>query len=311
VMESVIEIRTTPPTQEDQIVLGYKLRISPSSLATGYRDGFGNKVDLFNIMPPHSEVVIRASSCVRLQRPPVHEQLKEVSWSLDLACDVDSQEFLRTSPLVDFSEPVRMFASSVDLECCGSVLEIGEAIMRAVRSRMSYEKQVTAAHTRVSESLALGRGVCQDFAHLFLATARLRGLPARYVSGYIHQPGEIATHAWVQIWTGPGYGWVNLDPTHGKWVVSEHVVTAVGRDFSDVPPNRGVWKGDAEEKIAVTVNVQPVERVPSDLMETADAQGWAGHSGAPGQVKKDNAPATKPTAAVKGGERLLPIRPKP
>jgi transglutaminase-like putative cysteine protease len=112
--------------------------------------------------------------------------------------------------------------------------------------------------------------VCQDFAHLYLAVARMHGLPARYVSGYIHQPGELATHAWVQVWAGPGCGWINLDPTHGKWVGQDHVVTAVGRDFSDVPPNRGVWKGDANEFMSVTVNVQPVDRVPSDLVEATD-----------------------------------------
>jgi transglutaminase-like putative cysteine protease len=130
--------------------------------------------------------------------------------------------------------------------------------------------------------LELGRGVCQDFTHLYLAVARLRGIPARYISGYIHQPGELATHAWVQLWAGPNAGWVNLDPTHGKWVEKDHIVTAIGRDFSDVPPNRGVWKGDAAESIAVTVNVQPVERVPADLAEATDGTGWSSQEGGTG-----------------------------
>jgi transglutaminase-like putative cysteine protease len=100
-------------------------------------------------------------------------------------------------------------------------------------------------------------------------------MPARYVSGYVNQPGELATHAWVQVWAGPGLGWVNLDPTHDRWCAADYVVTAVGRDFGDVPPNRGVWKGDADETINVSVSVQPVDRVPTDLTEPADAPAWS------------------------------------
>jgi transglutaminase-like putative cysteine protease len=279
VTESVIETRTTPPTQDDQTVLGYKLRVTPPTPVTGYRDGFGNKVELFNLLTPHAEIVMRAAACVRVQRQLATEQLQALQWATDLAGHVDALEFLRPSPQVDFTPSVRAFAESVPLDNCGTLLEAAETIMRIVRERLRYEKQVTAASTRVSESLELGRGVCQDFSHLYIALARLRGLPARYVSGYIHQPGEIATHAWVQIWAGPAVGWINLDPTHGKWVASDHVVTAIGRDFSDVPPNRGVWKGDASETIAVTVNVQPVDRVPSDLVEPIESTGWTGTVG--------------------------------
>jgi transglutaminase-like putative cysteine protease len=279
VAESVIETRTAPPSQDDQTVLGYKLRVTPPCPVTGYRDGFGNRVELFNLFAPHTEIVMRAASCVRLHRSTATDLLREVAWSDELRKHVDAMEFLRPSPQVDFSPLVRQFAESVQLEACRCVQEAAEVIVQAVSGRLAYEKQVTAAHTRVSETLELGRGVCQDFAHLYLAVARLRGLPARYVSGYIHQPGELATHAWVQIWAGPAVGWVNLDPTQGKWVELDHVVTAVGRDFSDVPPNRGVWKGDATESIAVTVNVQPVERVPADLAEPVDGPGWLGPDG--------------------------------
>jgi transglutaminase-like putative cysteine protease len=275
VTESVIETRTAPPSQDDQTVLGYKLRVTPPAPVTGYRDGFGNRVELFNLLTPHTEIVIRAAACVRVERPSAIEPLQDVPWQPESTSNMETMEFLRSSPQVDFAPSVKAFAASMPIENCGTVYEVAEAIMQTVRSHLRYEKKVTAAHTRVSETLELGRGVCQDFTHLYLALARLRGLPARYVSGYIHQPGELATHAWVQVWAGPSVGWVNLDPTHGKWVESEHVVTAVGRDFSDVPPNRGVWKGDATEKIAVTVNVQPVDRVPPDLAESTDGPGWS------------------------------------
>jgi transglutaminase-like putative cysteine protease len=279
VRESVIETRTAPPSQDDQTVLGYKLRVTPPSPVTGYRDGFGNRVDLFNLLTPTTEIAIRASACVRVQRSQLHDRLREVPWLPEEGRQMEAMEFLRPSPQVDFPSSVRAFASAVPIDDCVTVRDVAEGIMRAIRTHLRYEKSVTAAHTRVSESLELGRGVCQDFAHLYLATARLRGLPARYVSGYIHQPGELATHAWVQIWAGTALGWVNLDPTLGRWVESDHVVTAVGRDFSDVPPNRGVWKGDAVETISVAVSVQPVDRVPADLAEPTDAQGWSAQGG--------------------------------
>src|SRR5207248_1367780 len=136
-------------------------------------------------------------------------------------------------------------ASGFNPEARRSLAGVVGELMAAVRGRLTYEKKVTTARTPVAEALALGRGVCQDFAHLMIAACRGVGLPARYVSGYVNQPGEVATHAWVQVWGGPGAGWVDVDPTLDAWPADDHVVTAVGRDYADVPPNRGVWKGTA------------------------------------------------------------------
>jgi transglutaminase-like putative cysteine protease len=297
ITEAVSEVRTAPPSQDDQTVLGYRLRITPAAPVTCYRDGFGNKVELFNLLAPHAEVVIASSACVRVQRVSAAEAVGSVRHAPELALHVDAVEYLRASPQVDFSDAVRAFADAVPIHEDGSVLDAAEALVEAVRERLQYEKRVTAANTRVSEALALGLGVCQDFAHLFIAGARLRGMAARYVSGYVHQPGEIATHAWVQVWAGPEVGWANLDPTHGRWVGSEHVVTAVGRDFSDVPPNRGVWKGDAEETISVTVSVRPVDRVPADLVEPSGGSGWFS-TGAASNGGPETGPSRQPRARM-------------
>ena len=137
---------------------------------------------------------------------------------------------------------------------------------------------MTTARTPVGEALRLGRGVCQDFAHLFLAACRGIGLPARYVSGYIHQPGEVATHAWCQVWTGRS-GWVDVDPTRGTFAGDDYIKIAIGRDYSDVPPNRGVWKGRADETIAVSVKVEPIDRVPADWSDWSAIQApWSAAS---------------------------------
>ncbi|VTS07610.1 transglutaminase family protein [Tuwongella immobilis] len=273
IIESVVEVRMAPLSTEDQTVLGYKLRTSPTINPTTYRDGFGNRVELVTLMAAHAELAIRAASCVRVHRRSATERLAGVAWPAEPTASIDAMEYLRASPLVDFTSEIQAFSDSLP-KPEGSFLQVVESLMHACRAALKYEKKVTEAHTPVSEALKLGCGVCQDFAHLFLATARLAGLPARYVSGYVHQPGELATHAWTQVWAGNSVGWVDIDPTQGKWVEQDHIVTAVGRDFSDVPPNRGVWKGNAQETINVTVNVQIVDRVPSDLSDHAQGPGW-------------------------------------
>ena len=276
--ESVVEVRVTPPSTRDQTVLGQRLQVAPAVPLTAFRDGFGNRADLFTVFAPHRRITVSASCCVRVERRPGSGRLAEVPWSARPAVEPEAVEFLRPSSLAGPSAELHEFLSALPPPA-GSVANVVEGLMRAVRSRLEYRKEVTNANTPVAESLALGRGVCQDFAHLLLAAARGVGLPARYISGYVNEPGEIATHAWCQIWGGPAAGWVDVDPTRGLWVCNDHVVTAVGRDFSDVPPNRGVWKGGrAEETIGVVVSVRPVEEVPAELTEPPPAP-WVARAG--------------------------------
>jgi transglutaminase-like putative cysteine protease len=265
VIESVMEVKMSPPSMEDQTVLGYKLKVTPNSPLTAYRDGFGNRSELFTILTPHREIVMLASTCVRVHRRPL-DRLQGVP--LPTTVDgLEATEFIRHSTLAQPKSEVREFVASLP-KPGGSLKEYVEILVAAVRGRLKYEKKVTNALTSVSEALKLGQGVCQDFAHLFLASARSLGIPSRYVSGYVQQPGEIATHAWCQIWGGSAVGWVDVDPTQGAWVENQHVITAVGRDYADVPPNRGVWKGGkAKEEISVAVSVKQVDQVPAELTE--------------------------------------------
>jgi transglutaminase-like putative cysteine protease len=273
VSETVFEVRMAPPSDEDQTNLGYHLRTVPSAPVTIYRDGFGNRVDLFNILTSYQELVIRATSIVRTHRGNVPEERLS---GIDCTPDHDdfrtesTLEYLQPSPLVDRGPELDEFLESLP-RCDGRVSDVIHELSGAVRARLVYEKKVTTARTPVGEALRLGRGVCQDFAHLFLAACRGIGLPARYVSGYIHQPGEVATHAWCQVWAGRS-GWVDVDPTQGTLPGDDHVKIAIGRDYSDVPPNRGVWKGRARETIAVAVKVEPIERVPAEWSEWSNTE---------------------------------------
>ena len=268
ISETVFEVRMAPPSDEDQTNLGYHLRTTPSAPVTIYRDGFGNRVDLFNVLTTYQELVIRATSIVRMhQGASSEERLAGVSRDFqgDDFRTAQTIEYLQPSPLVNRSPELDSFLAEMPpLE--GTLEDVVRHLMTYVRSRLAYEKKVTTARTPVGEALRLGRGVCQDFAHLFLGACRGIGLPARYVSGYIHQTGEVATHAWCQVWGGRG-GWVDVDPTHGSFPTNGHVTIAIGRDYSDVPPNRGVWKGRAREAISVSVKVDQIDRVPSEWTE--------------------------------------------
>jgi transglutaminase-like putative cysteine protease len=277
VTESVIKVRMAPQSGDDQTVMHYRLRITPPAPVTSFRDGFGNRVDLFNILPPHGDLVIAATSFVQTHRRPGRARAEKVTCPADGPVDLEAAEYVRPSRLVADGPAVGEFVAGLPRHAAPLVERVQD-LVAAVRGRMIYEKKVTTANTPVSEAIALGRGVCQDFAHLLIAACRAVGLPARYVSGYVAQPGELATHAWVQVWAGPACGWVDIDPTHDTWPGDDHVVTAVGRDYADVPPNRGVWKGAATETIAVTVSVRPLDRLPPEAGEPHGAPAWVGTS---------------------------------
>lgn len=266
VTDAVIEVRMSPPSNDDQTVSGYRLKVLPQAPTTNYYDGFGNRVDLFNVNAPHSKVEIRATSFVRTHRRFTGLQLAELPWPSPIdsqSPEVDILEFTRPSPFIDESTELSDFVLQLPREHKSFAAGI-QTLMRAVSERLKYEKEVTNAQTKLSEALKLGSGVCQDLAHLFIGVCRKLHVPARYVSGYVNQPGELATHAWCQIWGGQDLGWVDVDPTRGHFVDAHHVIIAVGRDFSDVAPNKGCWKGLGEETISVSVNVESVERMPTN-----------------------------------------------
>lgn len=268
VAETVFEARMAPPSTEDQTVLSHGLKTSPQAPVLSYRDGFNNRVELFNLPNPYSELVVKASSLVRTHRRPADSLLEGLSWPSENAHDVEALDFLQPSPLVDQGPGLTAFLPALP-EPNGPVLDVLKRWMHVVRTQLKYEKKVTTTRTPLSEVLQIGCGVCQDFSHLFIGACRALGVPARYVSGYVHHPGELATHAWCQVWVGPRVGWVDVDPTAESFVGDDHVVVAVGRDYADVPPNRGVWKGQATETINVAVKVEPVDRVPLEWNDWA------------------------------------------
>jgi len=274
VSETVFEVRMAPPSDEGQTNLGYRLRIAPAAPVTIYRDGFGNRIELFNILSSYHELLIQATAIVRVHRESPESRLAKAEMDAGPgdAFALESVEYVQPSPLVKPCRELDDFVQGVSVSTPrGQILDTIQSLGESVRARLTYEKKVTSARTPVGEALRLGRGVCQDFAHLYLGACRGIGLPARYVSGYVHQPGEVATHAWCQVWVNQ-VGWIDVDPTRGTFPGNDYVSIAFGRDYSDVPPNRGVWKGHADETICVTVKVEPIERMPVSWSEWSDSQ---------------------------------------
>jgi transglutaminase-like putative cysteine protease len=237
--EAYTEIRLKPAHRDGQRCSSFALATDPRATVSEYVDRYGNTVHHFDVLESHEQLSVSVRSEV---------------WTPETYVTDDD---LSTLDRWDFTHGTRY----VPLD--GAVAELagegadGHALMRAVRAAMTYETGSTHVHTTADEALADGRGVCQDFAHALVGACRVRGIPARYVSGYLFDPqngGESESHAWVDVFEGGR--WVSLDPTHDTEQTERHVRVGVGRDYADVSPTRGVYKGVAEETLDVVVTIR-------------------------------------------------------
>jgi transglutaminase-like putative cysteine protease len=276
---TIFEARMAPRSDDDQTVYNYSIVTNPAAPITSFRDGDGNRVDLFNIFAPYSKLTVISTSYVRTHRRDVNARIEgvQVRTGIGPETGLELRELLKPSLLAPNGPLLTELANSIDWPEGESAADRAARIMDTIRDRFTYESDVTHAWSSVEEVLELNRGVCQDFAHVLIGLARLKGMPARYVSGYIHQPGQIATHAWAQVWFGPRAGWIDLDPTRGVFATDDHITVAYGRDYSDVPPNRGLWSGEADESIEVAVEISPVDRLPTDSMSFVPRKAMRSH----------------------------------
>lgn len=245
ISEAYTEMRLKPLDAGGQRCLSFDLVTEPQDIVLKYADHFGNDVHHFDVIQSHQKMVVAATSEVLTSDSYIAE-----SSSLS---PLDEFNYLsptvyapHTAELIDFSA-----SHHADNDSFGTALAITQAIHRM----LIYEKGVTDVKTTADQALALRRGVCQDFSHIMLAACRAQMLPARYVSGYLYNNGHTAaSHSWVDVLM-PERGWISLDPTHNREQTAQYVRVAVGRDYSDVPPTRGIFKGNAKEKMEVEVSV--------------------------------------------------------
>jgi transglutaminase-like putative cysteine protease len=261
VTASYNEARMLPVSADGQLVLFSNLEILPISSHHNYVDYWGSRVSSFEILTPHKELALTATSLVEV-RPRLHADEK-LDWdALAVAAERATstveqlKQTRRTNPPVEVQDLAREIASSTT-DACAAALEICMAIGNAVE----YMQGVTGVHSTAAEAWAVRKGVCQDIAHLALGALRHVGIPARYVSGYLHprpsaEIGETVageSHAWVEWFCGDG--WRGFDPTNNIDIGDRHVLVGRGRDYNDVPPLRGVYAGPFGSTLFVTVEI--------------------------------------------------------
>ena len=251
------EARMTPMMTADQIVLRSRIDVTPTPWMTEYRDYWGSVVTAFEVHEPHDELLVVATSTVQTSSNGVAEQ--GVPW--EALEDVRDQhvEFLTQSDWVTPSadllaelEPARGRAATPS--------EYAHAVCDFINDRISYVESATEVTSTGADAWGARSGVCQDFAHMTLGVLRSAGIPARYVSGYLHPNEDPAigeevsgeSHAWIEWWDG---AWIGFDPTNDRPADAHHIVVARGRDYADVPPLRGIYstRGDAELFVEVAV----------------------------------------------------------
>ncbi len=255
----------------------HRIEVTPSSDETWIGvDFFGNRTVVVNVNHAHDEFCVDSRSSVTVEpRPRLAALARSPQWEsvaqmLQEMRDFDGEDprrFLYESPHVDLIGALGTFAAP-SFAPGRPLLEACHDLMGRIRAGFAFDPRATDVSTPVYEVLRLRRGVCQDFAHLMIGCLRSLGLAARYVSGYIHtrrldsdgeMTGADASHAWVSAWC-PRHGWVDFDPTNDLLVDREHVTVAIGRDFGDVSPVRGVVLGGAgDPKVGVTVRRRVVE----------------------------------------------------
>jgi transglutaminase-like putative cysteine protease len=264
VTESVTELRMEPGSDADQSCRSFHVVVSPPAMLFRYQDGFGNRVHHFNVLAAHRQVQILAASLVETHPRQQNLLSSQATYPLD-----PEPVELGALDYVKFRGPIRstpQLASILESLQPLPGMRLGELIVQVghyIHSHFEYARDVTLSTSPVDDLLEQGKGVCQDFTHLMIALLRSLGLPARYVSGYLHRPNkESQSHAWCEVWL-PDLGWLGIDPTNDLLVNDHFIKVAVGRDFSDVPPNKGVYRGQAQETISVRVESRALDRLPS------------------------------------------------
>jgi transglutaminase-like putative cysteine protease len=271
VRESIMEVRLQPRSDGDQRCLNFTLKVDPAASIMQYRDFAGNTVHHFDIAAAHSQVTVTAESSVEVQTAPNLRAADCGDWSdLDaLVAGGDYWEMLLPSHFACSTPDLEDLARALKCERRGNPLELLTELNSAIYRLFAYVPNSTKVDSPIDEALKTRQGVCQDFAHIMIALVRPLKIPCRYVSGYMFHRGENegdrslegASHAWVEAMV-PRLGWVAFDPTNNLVGADRHIRVAIGRDYADVPPTRGVYKGESQSELSVTVTVSPADKEP-------------------------------------------------
>jgi transglutaminase-like putative cysteine protease len=275
VIDCTNQIMLYPVIDERLEVKNHSLNISYKPEIEVFVDYFGNRVGVFSVIKPHTELLIESTAevitqpvLVPMDEAPAEEQWKHLQ---DIKYNAAFIDFFNGEPIPDdLQNTLRDIIDYVE-----KPLKNALVLSEYVYDNFTYKKGVTNIETPLEEIWGMKAGVCQDFAHMLLNMLRMTGIPARYISGYVCPKetgvrGEGATHAWVEAYI-PFYGWLGLDPTNNCIVTDGHVKIAVGRNFNDCTPVKGTYKGSGEHTLEVTVNIesnQPGKTVEPSALPT-------------------------------------------
>ncbi len=269
-------IRLWPRQDSDQTVISAGIDVTPAPVQRRESvDFFGNRVIEARIGSPHTKLRIELAARVDVRRAQTPAPGLTPAWELARDAAIDMQSLDTMAP-VHFVFPSRRVALSDSITTYAResfsagrpVLEGAADMMRRIHAEFSYDPEATEVSTPLAEAFQRRGGVCQDFAHIMIAGLRGLGLPAAYVSGYLRTipapgkprlEGADASHAWVAVWCGPVFGWLQLDPTNALIVGNDHIVIAIGRDYADISPIHGVILASGKQSLDVSVDVKAVD----------------------------------------------------
>jgi transglutaminase-like putative cysteine protease len=271
VSESVMEARMHPRSEGNQRCLTFHLAVSPRCRVFAYRDHVGNNVHHFDIPGQHSYLVIVAESLLDVQpAPEVPSSLPPDAWA-EADAMVQMGDFWENLLPSEFAEPTPLLLDLANkLEVCrrDDPLSLLRELNQRLYDYFDYVPKSTKVDSPIDQAIQSRQGVCQDFAHVMIALVRSLRIPCRYVSGYLYRRAQDhdrsvvdATHAWVEAFLPP-LGWVGFDPTNCLLASDRHIRTAIGRDYADVPPTRGIFRGHTASDLSVAVRVTASEDAP-------------------------------------------------
>lgn len=271
VSESIMEVRMHPRSDSNQHCLSFALSVSPRCRVFTYRDQYGNNVHHFDIPGEHDQLMIVAESLVEQQpQPDLPGFLSTDAWgALDATIgEGDYGEMLLPSTFAKPTPALLDLAEELNVVRRDDPLLVVQELNKRLYDYFDYVPRSTRVDSPIDEAIANRAGVCQDFAHTMIALLRNIGIPARYVSGYLYRSREAhdrstpdVSHAWVEAFL-PYVGWIGFDPTNDLVAHNRHIRTAIGRDYADVPPTHGVYRGSTESELYVAVQVQASAEPP-------------------------------------------------
>jgi transglutaminase-like putative cysteine protease len=274
ITQSVMEVRMQPRSEGPQRCLHFKLALNPSARVLAHSDYLGNVVHHFDIPGQHRQLNIAAEALVEIRDyPPVPEALDESAWEAVDQLALAEYDFLIPSPYTQPTDLLDGLAAELQVERRGDPLSLLRELNGAIYQAFDYVPNSTRVDSPIDDALRTRKGVCQDYSHILIALARRLGIPCRYISGYLFhrknngngdRSAQDATHAWVEALL-PELGWIGFDPTNNLICGERHIRVAIGRDYADVPPTRGVFKGEAESELSVGVNVSLVDEPPPEV----------------------------------------------